>query len=321
MKPSESLTLISVIVPVHDREKRLERTLLTISGQSYRPIELILVDNNSQDGSLDCSLRFQENHQDPFFNVKVIQEPKTGANAARNAGLARATGEYVLFFDSDDIMYSDCLLNIAGKLMADNFPDVLAYSSYIRYSDGTLSRRPHIYSTKPADQLFTTVIPTHGLCIKRSFLPEIGPWDESLARWQDLEFGFRVLLKTKNLKWYFGNPLYEVVNHRNSISGSSYTADHEILYASLMRIRENIERQPEGKEKDSQRGALCYKICTIGAQIRKEGHEALGKNYLQKAIDLLPNPSRSGNILVLRFQFWYQGLGGRGFWRLARKLL
>jgi len=65
----------------------------------------------------------------------------------------------------------------------------------------------------------------------------------------------------------------------------------------------------------------CYKICTIGAQIRKEGHEALGKNYLQKAIDLLPNPSRSGNILVLRFQFWYQGLGGRGFWRLARKLL
>ena len=321
MKKPDSIVLISIIIPVYNREDTLEQTLQTIADQIYRPIEVILVDNNSQDRSLEICHQFQETCSHLFFSIKVLQEPKKGANAARNTGLANATGDYVLFFDSDDKMYTDCISNIVGKLIVENFPNAVAYPFFIRFPDGKRSCRPHLFSVNPADQLFDTVIPTHGICIKRAFMDTIGPWDEQIERWQDLEFGFRVLIHIKDLTWFTEKPLYEVFRHKNSISGNSYFADHEIMFASLMKISSSIEKQSDSKEKIRQQRALCYRICSIGAQLRKEGHPETGRRYRSNAISCLPESGRRHAECLLRFQFLYEGKGGRGFWRIARKLL
>jgi len=321
MKKPESLVFVSIIVPVYNREKTLKHTLYSFFNQIYRPIELILVDNNSQDRSYEICKDFQERYNHLFFRIEVIREIRKGANAARNTGMAIATGEYVMFFNSDDIMYNDCIANIVGDLIIEKYPIATAYPFNIKFPDGTLSKRPLIYSRKPSDQLYTTIIPTHGLCIKRAFLKEIGPWDEQLERWQNLEFGFRVLLHIKKLNWFTAKPLYEVQCHDDSISGNSYFTDHEKLYASLIKIGTVIEEQTESRQKRRLQRAWCYKICSMASQIRKEGHPELGNVYLQKSLLNLPKSRKRLATCLLHFQFYYEGKGGRGFWKIARILM
>jgi len=321
MNKPEDLLLITIIIPIYNREKMLQKTLESILCQIYRPIELILVDNGSEDNSLEICQKFQETFSCLFLDVKVIQEMKKGANAARNSGLAIATGDYVIFFDSDDEMFEDCIANIVGELIIGKYPKAVAVTSYVQLPDGTRTIRPKHISKNPADHLFDTVIPTHSICIKRSVLNDIGPWDEDLERWQDLEFGFRTLLQTNDIEWFKDKPLYEVFQHDDSISGKSYFEDHEKMYASLMKIKATIEKQKKGLKKRRQQRALCYKICSIGAQLRKEGHPDLGKNYLKKALAQLPFARIILAHCLLHFQYLYEGKGGRGLWRVSRILL
>jgi len=321
MKQPESLLLISIIIPVYNRENELEQTLQSIECQIYRPIELILVDNDSQDQSLEICKKFQDRNSNLFFHVKVLHEPKKGANAARNAGFMAATGNYALFFDSDDIMYPECISTIAGHLKDEYHPDAIAYTFKIRQPNGKSTNRPHYHSIDPADQLIDTLISTHNICIKKSVMDKIGSWDEGLQRWQDLEFGFRILQHLRNLVWMSDRPMYEVISHKKSISGNSYSIDHEKMYASLMKIRLSIEAQQDGFNKNRQMRALGYKINTIAAQCKKEGNRMLGKKYHKNALKMLPESRKWIAVSFLQFQYFYEGNGGQGLWRIARMVL
>ena len=92
--------LISVIMPVYNRERTLRRAAEAVLSQSYEPLELILVDDGSTDGSRDICRKLSEIHD----NVISIRQENRGPAAARNRGLAMAAGEYIAFADSDDSM-------------------------------------------------------------------------------------------------------------------------------------------------------------------------------------------------------------------------
>ena len=94
------MELISVIVPVYNTEKYVRRCVESILGQSYRDLEIILVD----DGSQDSSGKICEQLAAEDGRVKVIRQANSGVSAARNAGLDAANGEYITFADSDDYM-------------------------------------------------------------------------------------------------------------------------------------------------------------------------------------------------------------------------
>ena len=90
--------MISFIVPVYNKENDLEKCLNSIRNQTYEDIEVILINDGSKDGSEEICLRFAE--QDPRF--KYFYQDNAGVSAARNNGLARISGEYFSFVDSDD---------------------------------------------------------------------------------------------------------------------------------------------------------------------------------------------------------------------------
>ena len=102
-EPFSSDPLVSVIVPVYNEEKRLERCLDSIVGQTYRNLEIILVDDGSKDGSPAICDRYAA--QDS--RIKVLHKPNGGVSSARNAGLAMATGDYIGWVDSDDWISCD----------------------------------------------------------------------------------------------------------------------------------------------------------------------------------------------------------------------
>ena len=109
---------ISVIIPVYNREKSLKKCLDSVMGQTYKNLEIILVD----DGSKDSSGVICDEYAAGDSRIKVIHQQNAGVAAARNAGLAMATGDYIGWVDSDDWIEPDMyefMLDNAQKYEAD----------------------------------------------------------------------------------------------------------------------------------------------------------------------------------------------------------
>ena len=108
--------LVSVIVPVYNVEKYLERCINSIIQQSYNNLEIILID----DGSTDASGKICDEYKEKDDRIIVIHKENGGLSDARNAGIKIFTGEYVTFIDSDDYV---------SKNMVSNMLDILEKSS------------------------------------------------------------------------------------------------------------------------------------------------------------------------------------------------
>lgn len=88
--------MISVVIPLYNKEKQIERTLRSLQTQTYSDFEVIIID----DGSTDNSVKEVEQFNDP--RIRLIQQPNTGVSAARNRGIAEATGDFIALLDADD---------------------------------------------------------------------------------------------------------------------------------------------------------------------------------------------------------------------------
>ena len=110
--------LISVIVPIYNVEKYLARCVDSIVNQTYKNLEIILVD----DGSPDRCPQMCDDYAEKDSRIKVVHKKNGGLSDARNAGMAVATGEYISFIDSDDYVSDDffeCLLDVMNKENSD----------------------------------------------------------------------------------------------------------------------------------------------------------------------------------------------------------
>ncbi len=95
---------VSVIIPVYNAARFLDRTLGSIFAQTYKNIEIVLVDDCSKDESAEIIARYQKEHPEIVYH---LQETNQGAAVARNTALELAKGRYVAFLDSDDMWYPE----------------------------------------------------------------------------------------------------------------------------------------------------------------------------------------------------------------------
>lgn len=91
---------VSVIIPMYNREHIISRALDSVLAQTLDGVEIIVVDDGSQDGSVDLVKQYQKKHD----NIKLIQAQHGGPGPARNLGISHATGKYLAFLDSDDFI-------------------------------------------------------------------------------------------------------------------------------------------------------------------------------------------------------------------------
>lgn len=94
---------ISIIVPVYNAQKTLDRCVRSLLDQSYPELEILLVNDGSKDGSLEIC----RNYARQDARIRVIDKPNGGVSSARNAGLDAATGDCIMFCDSDDFAYPE----------------------------------------------------------------------------------------------------------------------------------------------------------------------------------------------------------------------
>lgn len=109
---------VSVIVPAYNAEGSLSKTIKSLLAQTYDSMEIIIVDDGSDDKTLDIAHSFAKNSK-----IKVLSQKNQGASIARNAGLKVATGDLVMFCDADDEFESKMIEEMVRKIEA--YPDAL----------------------------------------------------------------------------------------------------------------------------------------------------------------------------------------------------
>ncbi|MCR4792629.1 MAG: glycosyltransferase [Lachnospiraceae bacterium] len=126
--------LISIVIPVYNAAKYLERSLDSVVLQTYRNLEIITVD----DGSKDESLNILESYAAQDSRFRVLHKENGGSSSARNAGLKIATGDYVGFIDADDYIESDMYENLIDAFDEDADADVTQILSCEEDEDGKI---------------------------------------------------------------------------------------------------------------------------------------------------------------------------------------
>lgn len=123
--------MISIIIPVYNVEKYIEQCLESVSYQSYRDLEIILVYDKSSDNSYAHCLEWSE--RDKRFRI-IVNSNRNGLGAARNIGLLEASGEYVLFLDSDDWLEKQCIETLYNAILTSR-SEYVSSSSYYEVSN------------------------------------------------------------------------------------------------------------------------------------------------------------------------------------------
>ena len=239
--------LLSVIVPVFRVEPYLRGCLDSITGQTCRDLEMILVDDGSPDG---CGAICDE-YARRDGRVKVIHQQNGGVSAARNAGLAAASGEWVGFVDGDDRIEPDMyryLLELASAHGADLVQCATYFEEGTRVSvragfDGPPLAAGGIAALDGA--LWTKL--TNSCCDKlfrRSLLEGLA-FDEDCAMGEDLLFGVQALLRAEQLV-LGGQPKYHYVQREDGTCLSAPTRQRLESYRSAVkRLRESCAAFPE----------------------------------------------------------------------------
>jgi glycosyltransferase involved in cell wall biosynthesis len=184
------MPLISVVIPVYNGEKTIRETIESVLNQTFRDFELIVIN----DGSQDSTLEIVSSIQDP--RLQVFSYPNAGLSASRNRGISHAVGEYISFIDADDLWTPD-KLEAQFKALQANPQAAVAYSwtNYIDESSQFLRRGG--YLTANGDvyaQLLVVNFIENGSnpLIRRQALIDVGGFDELLPAAEDWDIFLRL---------------------------------------------------------------------------------------------------------------------------------
>jgi glycosyltransferase involved in cell wall biosynthesis len=191
---------VSVIIPNYNRETLIGATIQNMLNQTLPPHEVIVVDDGSSDRSIAVIRSFGS-------RVKLIQQSNQGPGAARNAGLAIATGDYVQFMDSDDLASLN-KLEVQSRYLSQNQSDIVygpwakvwLKNKRLTLQDMVLQQKPLPASRAPLLWFLTSWSMVFQQClVRRSFLTEVGGYREDIRIYEDGELFVRLLLAKANI--------------------------------------------------------------------------------------------------------------------------
>src|SRR5216683_7251951 len=255
--------LVSAIIPTYNRTHIICDAVESILAQTYRQIEVIVVDDGSKDDTLPRLKQYGD-------RIRVVSQANAGPAAARNRGIAMAQGELIAFLDSDDLWLSTkierqvALLQRAGESVPCCLSNIM-----MKWNSGDRASFDIALLKPPAeqgvwlnvDEVLATrfVLFNQGIVIRRKVLEKIGGFDESIRYLEDVEFPLRLSLEGP---WAFiQTPL---VIWRESMTNSIY--------------------------KNSKREALCTSACLVEvfemhlARVDKAGRNGRLRKYVSREL-------------------------------------
>lgn len=274
----EKTKLLSVVIPVRNREDVVMRTLESIEAQTSKEIKLIIVDNGSTDRTPQIISEWTKKITSDF-EVEIINEPRAGASTARNRGLEAVDTPYVAFFDSDDEMRPMHVANILEAIRRYPEADIIRWDVSIIDPDGWMKTENRRFHDEMQLHLLHGTLSTVRYAVKTSLIREAGGWDETLSTWDDLELGVRLLLQSHNVKKINGEPCVAIHHSAESISGNSYSERAEQSEMTLDCIEQHL--RTAGRTDDL--FILDCRRTILAALYAKERNHDRGKCLLEVA--------------------------------------
>ena len=313
-KPAQnSSPLVSVIVPTFNRRAWIEVCLDSILEQSYPKIEIIVVDDGSNDGTAEWIRSKRE-----YAGVTVHVQENSGASVARNNGIKLATGELIVFIDSDDMLLPNHIEKAVGVF--NEFPEtgIFCCDSRMIDTDGAVlfdgaTWHQNLSSIKklriesgfrPLEDVFRFSNCFPGFTLRREVFDELGGFDQSIFPADDYDLALRVA----GSRWkvfYLHEPLCLRREHDGQCSGiqNSVKTCRKLTEALNRVLAENPELLRDRALVNSRLGEIELEL---GMSQIKEGGTASGLKTMAKS--MIRDPQQAGRIA---------GIGSRKLKNLA----
>ena len=304
--------LVSVIIPCYNAEKDLEACLQSVLSQDYRPLDIIVVDNDSSDGTLGIANKIAADN--PLM-IKVFKEKKQGAPAARNHGLRFAAGEWVQFLDADDLLRPQKISRQIAFIENHNQSFTLIAGAFEKeYLDGNKSvflpeREPWLALSNSALGI------TSSNLWKKEAVLKAGVWKEEQQSSQEYELMFRMLQNQEMV----GNTLEVDTVIRERKHSVSNTGDKKEFYHRWLLLRARIIdylvlKEPEKFEKlDYALSISLLKKLQYYHQLDRETAMEFSRNYLPPRFRI--RGKEMGRIYKLLFNLFGFDRGTALFWK------
>lgn len=246
--------IISVVVPVYNIEQYLRRCLDSIINQSYKKLEIILID----DGSTDSSGEICDEYKNKDNRIVVVHKKNEGVSQARNFGMSMATGDFISFVDGDDTIEKDMfftLINNACKYNA----DLSCCGVRFIYLDGNessvcIDKKPQKVNKQDVikgffcdSQMKIVLYGPYNKLIKRDIIQKVS-FDRNLRLGEDLLFVFECIQHCNNFVFQYDN-LYNYIKREGSATTKEFSLKKLDYLIAGKKIVEVCKQQcPEEQE-------------------------------------------------------------------------
>ena len=294
---------VSVIVPVYNVEKYIVECVESIRNQTYENLEIILVD----DGSPDRCPEICDNYAAMDDRIKVIHKDNGGLSSARNVGIKQASGEYITFVDSDDILHNfmiECMMSIIRIKNADMA--VCLMTRDLRKSSmiiDTSKIKIEIFSGKEAcekmyESSFASLITACGKIYKKRLLD--GIWFPEGKIHEDDFTSYRFFLQCNKIV-YIQSAMYLYRSRRESITTSKFTERNFDRYDALDEQLQCYDRLNMDK---AYKEVLSRYMYLLIQDWRKTNKIRL-KRYIKKRYRKILKVSKRSNLFSKQELEWY----------------
>jgi glycosyltransferase involved in cell wall biosynthesis len=303
---------VSILIPCYNAEKYIGETLESVFRQTWRTLEVIVVDDGSQDASVAEAKRFES------AGLTILHQPNTGASAARNRAYRASSGDFIQFLDADDVIAPDKIALQMQRLI--RRPLCITSCEWARFTfsphQARFLRQPEWRDLDALDWLalslrngFNMMFPALWL-IPRGIAEGAGQWTQELTVGDDFEYFVRVLLRSESVLFCKGARAY----YRSGMPGSLSACNNASAWMSAFRGLEISTTRVLARE-HSRRMRRAFAICFQQLAHGAYPYDAkLARSALKRAADL--DPIRTVPDGGPAFQRISRILG----WRLARRL-
>jgi len=191
-------SLVSVVIPNYNRALYIADCIQSVYEQSYRPIELIVVDDGSTDNSIqiirDCQTKLNNSTD---FKLVILQQKNSGANRARNYGFEQSKGQYIQWLDSDDLLLPH---KIASQINVFTEAIDVVYSRAQFFNEVPNNLMDKYWGRIPkgnSSDYFEFPWQTMCALYKKTIIDEFGVWQEDISLSDDWEFLMRYKIKSR----------------------------------------------------------------------------------------------------------------------------
>ena len=181
---------VSVVIPTHNRCDLVREAIASVTAQSYADLELIVVDDGSDDGTAEVVQQ--------YAGVRYVYQPNRGVSTARNAGVALARGELIAFLDSDDLWQPRKLEHQVA--LFDQYPDVQICQTDEIWVRNGVRVNPHNKHRKAGGDIFARslelcLVSPSAVMMRRALFEELKGFDETLPACEDYDLWLRVTVR------------------------------------------------------------------------------------------------------------------------------